>query len=500
MISFLSLSAMSGAFLLLAHSATKSRNKRRAYFFGFLALLAFGLGGRILFANEGFWDGLTLLVRDLGIGLVLGGGLMASRKSHAAVLLYPGVLVLGLAAGLWGVTGVASWIWTTPETAHIQGEALVELGPDDILSEIEPILKKFDATAERAFPSVSLSENEDLAQYYVIKAEESRLPELMAALRLDKENVDQVDWNYEVKLSPQESVAAPAGDNNDFLANDPHLKDQWGLVKSQAHALHRLIKESKPKKRALVAIVDTGVDVAHEDLAGVGENSPGGSDKHGHGTHCAGIAAAATNNKVGVGSFNWDGKFVRIRGYKALSDSGSGSLKSVCDAIIAAAKDNADVISMSLGGYHPTPPKAEVDAINFALKRGCIVIVAAGNSNAPAKNFAPANVPGVICVAALNQDMNKANFSNTNDSVKQPIAAPGVAILSLKTGGGYVSYSGTSMATPMVSGIVGVMRSLHPELTPKQAYAVLHESGMAVPDSAKVGRAVNAVAAVNAVR
>jgi len=137
--------------------------------------------------------------------------------------------------------------------------------------------------------------------------------------------------------------------------------------------------------------------------------------------------------------------------------------------------------------------------VKLALKRGAIVVTAAGNSNEDGKLHAPSNIPGVISVAALNQSMGKANFSNTNTSLARPIAAPGVQILSLKTGGGYVAYSGTSMATPMVAGLIGVMRSLRPKLTRDQIYKILKETGVAGPDHDKVGMGINALKAIEAI-
>ena len=196
-----------------------------------------------------------------------------------------------------------------------------------------------------------------------------------------------------------------------------------------------------------------GAELARAGVTVVSDGR-GTDDCNGHGTHCAGIAGAATNNGLGIASYNWEGRFVTVRGYKALSDNSGGSAESVSEAIIAAARDRADVISLSLGGYAPTPPRAEVLAVEFAIKKGCIVVCAAGNSNEDAKLHAPANIPGVIVVSALDQGMRKASFSNTNTSLGLPIAAPGVDIFSLKPGTGYVGMSGTSMATPAVAGVL----------------------------------------------
>ena len=115
------------------------------------------------------------------------------------------------------------------------------------------------------------------------------------------------------------------------------------------------------------------------------------------------------------------------------------------------------------------------------------------------KNHMPSNVEGVISVSAVDQNGNKAKFSNTNTSLTRPIAAPGVDVISLIPGNDYGPKSGTSMATPVVSGLLGIMRSLHPALSASQAYAILNETGVTLNDSDKVGRMINADAAINAV-
>jgi thermitase len=209
------------------------------------------------------------------------------------------------------------------------------------------------------------------------------------------------------------------------------------------------------------------------------------------------LAGAATDNGLGVGSLNWKGQYLEITGFPALDGQGRGTLVSVAEAIVAAAQSDADVISLSLGG--PSffgPPKSISDAIRYALRRRAIVVVAAGNSNTDASGFSPANIKGVIVVSAVDEQLNKAPFSNTNTRLERPIAAPGVAIMSSVPGSQYQSYNGTSMATPIVSGLVGILRSLDPDISAQQAYELLRETGREVRDSGKVGRVIQPAAAV----
>ena len=227
----------------------------------------------------------------------------------------------------------------------------------------------------------------------------------------------------------------------------------------------------------------------------------GDYDLHSHGTHCAGLAGVATNNGIGTGSLNLDGEFITLTAYAALDDNGRGTDQRVSKAIIDAAESGADVISMSLGGFSPFgPPKAQVDAIKYARKLGAIVVVAAGNSNDDARKYSPANIKGVITVAAIDEKLNKAYFSNTNTKLKMPIAAPGVNILSSVPDSKYQAYNGTSMATPIVAGLLGMMKAFQPDLTTEQAYDILKSTGTKVNDSGKVGKVINPLEAIKQVK
>jgi thermitase len=323
---------------------------------------------------------------------------------------------------------------------------------------------------------------------------------LIKALSADAENVDFVDVNRAFGL--EEPIVTEPLDYRAgaVMENDPLVAQQWGLEAIDAHDAHRELVDVDPVRRARVAIVDTGVDAGHEDIVSVFTSSPGGTDLHGHGSHCAGLAGAVTNNGLGIASLNWEGKFVEVSGYKALGDNGMGTIESIAQAVLDATRDDADVISMSLGGKSPTAPKTIVDAIEYALSQGAIVVVSAGNSNEDAIDHMPSNVPGVIVVSAVDENLRKATFSNTNTSLERPIAAPGVNILSLRARGGYVRMSGTSMSTPIVSGLVGVMRSIDPSLSAADVYDILRDTGRDLEESAQIGKLVNASAAINAVQ
>lgn len=468
----------------------------------FLLLLA-AFAYQLLYPEVSFWLRLPHALLDIGLGMAIAAGYLWLKKENAKLFFVPGMLGIILGGGLYGASFAFHHLtksdpWSEGEVT----ELLVELGEDDQLHEIQFILDKFSATTERAFPEVSFEEDGDLAQYYVVFVCETKAEHLLRELEADTENVDQVAPNHHYDYDWPEAVAEYPETGLGYLANDPLYDQQWYAQALNYEAVYKLLMDRQPKKKAKVAIVDTGVDPNHEDLKRIYQRSgtDGDYDKHAHGTHCAGLAGAVANNGRGIGSMNWEGRYVTISGYAALDDYGRGTDRRVSRAIIQAAEDGADVISMSLGGptFGGRAPKAQRDAIRYAQKLGAIVVVAAGNSNQDAKNFAPANVDGVICVSAVDPALRKAGFSNTNTSLKRPIASPGVNIVSSTPGSEYKFFNGTSMATPIVSGLVGLMRAYEPKLTTAQAYELLHRTGADGEDAAKVGRLIQPLAVMQA--
>ena len=450
---------------------------------------------KIAITGGTLWGLFTGISSNMGIALLLSAGYLAVRKSKAKPFFVLGVMALVLSLLLTVVGRVLGFNQSS------QASLLVELGPDDQIEEVQSVLDKHNVTAERAFPLLTLEMDVDLAQVYLLSGSKKKLDAVRVELNMDSENVDHISDNTPVRLTPpaQDEASADWKRRRPIVANDPLSESQWALDAVNAAAVHEILKEYKPVRKARVAILDTGVDGTHEDIEGVFIDTPGNTDKHGHGTHCAGIAGAATHNGIGMASLNWQGEYVEILSYRALGSDGMGSLETIAQAIIDAARNDADVISMSLGGFSLTPPKVIRDAVDFAMDRGAIVVAASGNSNQDARNHMPSNVEGVISVSAVDQNGNKAKFSNTNTGLTRPIAAPGVDIVSLIPDNEYGPKSGTSMATPLVSGLLGVMRALNPELSASQAYKILHESGETLGDSDKVGRMIDADAAIRTV-
>ncbi len=237
-----------------------------------------------------------------------------------------------------------------------------------------------------------------------------------------------------------------------------------------------------------VGIVDTGIDANHEDLSGklvdcgrastlFGTVRNGNcADDNDHGTHVSGTIAAKANNGVGVAGVSFNSPLSMC---KALNAVGSGSTAGVANCITWLVQRGSKVISMSLGGGASSTLQT---AVRNASNAGALIIAAAGNDGDATLNY-PAAYPEVVSVAATDNRDARASFSNANSDVE--IAAPGVNILSTKRGGGYVSFSGTSMATPHVAGVAALIWFRTPAFTAAQVRSKLDAS---VDDKGAAGR------------
>jgi len=271
-------------------------------------------------------------------------------------------------------------------------------------------------------------------------------------------------------------------------------RDLWGLgITGAATAWDTAIGAG-----AVVAVVDTGIDETHPDLAGNLWTNPGEipgngldddgngyaddihgwdfvdhdaspHDLNGHGTHCAGTVAATGNNGLGVVGMAWG---ARVMGVRGLAATGAGGDAGLAEGLVYAAENGADVISNSWGGYGIS--QVLVDAVETARSLGSVVVAAAGNGASPVDDFSPAGIPGVIAVGATDASDEIASFSNFGEALS--VSAPGVDVLSLRAGvvdprgagvvgTNYLRLSGTSMATPHVSGLAAVLLSSQPGLT-----------------------------------
>ena len=229
-------------------------------------------------------------------------------------------------------------------------------------------------------------------------------------------------------------------------------EETWGIQRVHAASAWP-ITEGKGVK---VAVIDTGIDYTHPELTGQvdggysaitkTENPADYADDNGHGSHVAGTIAAHKDGKGVVGV----APGARLYAVKVLDADGSGNLSDVIDGIVWAAKNHMDVANMSLGA--PVDSEAMKRAVRFARGSGVVVVAAAGNSGGSV-GF-PGAYEDVIAVAASDFQDKLASFSSRGPEVD--FIAPGVDILSAKMGGGFASYSGTSMASPHVAGLAAL--------------------------------------------
>ncbi|WP_034327386.1 S8 family peptidase [Alkaliphilus transvaalensis] len=255
----------------------------------------------------------------------------------------------------------------------------------------------------------------------------------------------------------------------------------WGIERVQSPAVWEIGYKGTGVK---VAILDTGIDNTHEDLAGNvkggmsvfsdSSNSDPFFDGNGHGTHVAGIVAALDNH-IGVVGVAPEAELYAV---KVLNNSGSGTLAGIVQGVEWARLNGMDVINMSLGGaVGSTALKNACDAANNA---GIVVVAAAANSGNQAgtgNNVGyPARYESVIAVAATNSDNARAPFSSTGNTIE--IAAPGVGILSTLPNNSYASLNGTSMAAPHVAGVAALIRSARGDISNHQIRNAMNSTAL----------------------
>jgi subtilisin family serine protease len=280
-----------------------------------------------------------------------------------------------------------------------------------------------------------------------------------------------------------------------FLArtpDDPSYASQWGLPIISAPAAW---DHSTNCTATVVAVIDSGADYEHPDLAaniwtnpaeiaGDGIDNDGNGyiddtlgwdfvtddndpmDDNGHSTHVAGTIAAVGNNARGVTGICWDGKIMALRAFDARGD---GTLADVIEAMQYARIKGAKVVNASYAGADFS--QAEYDTISLLDSAGILLIVAAGNEGADNDHLpsypAGYDLPNIIAVAATDSNDQLASFSNFGPTSVH-VAAPGVSVLSTYLNNDYTFISGTSMASPYVSGLAALVWSSNPGLSAPQ--------------------------------
>ena len=325
--------------------------------------------------------------------------------------------------------------------------------------------------------------------------------------------IEAVEFNYVRQTQASE-----------IIPNDPRFEEQWNLSLIDMPGAWAI---EKGNPEVIIAVVDTGFDYTHEDLAsqtwvnvdeipdnGIdddnngyiddvhgwdfsqmpssdgNENSQNGDndpiDESGHGTHVAGIIGATVDNDVGIAGIAWNCTLMPIRGagVAGIRDNRSAS------AIVYAVNNGARVINMSWGGRERSFVLR--DAVDYAYARGVLMIAASGNESEGDSIF-PAGYRKVISVAATEQ--HKQKFYQSNFGASIDIGAPGNVILSTHINNRYRTLSGTSMATAHVSGVAGLIISKRPSLTHEEVRQILISTADPITESPELVGAGNLNAA-----
>ncbi len=315
--------------------------------------------------------------------------------------------------------------------------------------------------------------------------------------------------------APIREITVKAGSEREVsdLPNDPLASFQWHLATVNAFAAW---DEAPAASDVVVAILDNGVDIDHPDLQSIiwtnpsevggqsgydddsngfeddiygwdayeqdgNPDAPSDVDSPGHGTHCSGIAAAIHDNGVGVVGLGRGAKIMAVR-------IGSGrQIYNTVEGLVYAAVNGADVISMSFAG--PSESSLERDIIDYAVSQGAVVVAAAGNEGSTNLTY-PAAYPNVIAVAATDLDNDIASFSNRSWWVQA--AAPGVDIFSTYING-YGYSTGTSMATPLVAGLVAMLKGSDPSMNQAEVLARIQQGARPIANAHSLNTPVGVI-------
>jgi len=298
---------------------------------------------------------------------------------------------------------------------------------------------------------------------------------------------------------------------NEPTTDTQALKDQWHLAKIKAEQAWAKAG-NRGSRKITVAVIDTGVDYNHPSLKdnavpGYDFNSNDSdpmdvtsSQNPGHGTHCAGIIGATGVVEGGTIGISPEVSIMPIR---FLNENGGGDLNNGIKAIDYAISKKVDVISASWGApVSRTQARPLIEAVERATKAGIIFVAAAANDGKNNDGYevypANTNVEGFISVAASGPDDEKPSWSNYGARLVH-LASPGLNIVSTLPGGKYDKMSGTSMATPLVAGLVAFLKAQDPTLTGQQVTAILQTTGANVNILTQCNCRIDALAATEMV-
>ncbi|MCP4361759.1 MAG: S8 family serine peptidase [Chloroflexi bacterium] len=392
------------------------------------------------------------------------------RVGLAYILFISMMLMLCLDAGRFKqVVAVGPHYEALAEAGLETNEVLIRFNEDATTEGMNQFMAEYGLTAVRNIPRLDV---------WVVVGTQPAMQQLMTSTADDM--ADTVMWvepNYPVyatAVTPDDSFYLSQQENLRLIG----LPDAWGYTTGITTP---------------VAIIDTGADLNHPDLAskiwtnlgelagnGIDDDGNGyiddvqgwnfvaqngnAQDDHSHGSHVSGIVAAHTNNHLGIAGISWHSTIMPL---KALNNRGAGTVVDVAEAIRYAADNGIRIINLSLGTKNPSIILEE--AVSYAFERGCLVVASTGNEGGDV--LYPAAYPQVTAVAATTSSDLPWTFGNRGPEVD--IAAPGVNIFSANRQGSYYLSSGTSMAAAHISGVAALVWALRPELTADEVRNVL---------------------------
>ncbi len=371
---------------------------------------------------------------------------------------------------------------------YVEDQLIVKYRNDYTLEQLQNLKKSLEDLGVVSQEKVFDSDSPRLKDYYVLKFKNG------TDVRAIKEKIDKIP---EIDFSGPNTIVTIQS-----TPDDPCLKQsgpapcgayQWDMIKIGMPNAWEL--NNRATNPVMVAVLDTGINFNHKDFSGrtiaQGRNFINGKsaqDDNGHGTHVSGTIGAVSNNSEGIAGINWNNS-VSLLPVKVLDSAGHGDSKQAADGIRYAVDQKAKVINMSFGvnGVTCDDDAYYQDAIDYAVVDHNIpVIVAAGNADPGRQpinvaNQAPASCRGVIVVGSTNQDDTRRSTSNFGAGVT--LGAPGSDIWSTWTNPAYKVEGGTSMAAPHVAGIVAMLLSIKPGLSPSQIKSCLTTTADSYPSN-----------------
>ena len=323
-------------------------------------------------------------------------------------------------------------------------------------------------------------------RYVVGYKDDISIEEVAKNFSIGEDKVKRIGHGNNFSIITTESVGGSASSENTNIKffqpdyeykifttpNDTNYASQWALTKISSTSAWDTTTGSNTLK---IAVIDTGVNGTHEDLSGkiiagydfvndtaISANMD--SDDNGHGTLVSGVAAADTNNNLGIAGLDWNAKIIPV---KALNSSGTGYASEIASAIEYAVDNGASVINMSFGGSESS--SVMEDAINYAANHNVVTVAASGNEGTAVSY--PAKYASVVAVGATDSSDNRASWSNYGSELD--VTAPGVSILSTADSGGYESVSGTSIASPYVAALASLVKAKYPDFSASQIASMI---------------------------